>query len=196
MAVQRRGCYKSLIWILNAESTYLLGCGVDKLSLQSSRTGLMHSAVMSVRRQPVRSAFVDWFLPLWAFSPFEDLQAPMVLTGTLRKWNPCGTASSSVHPILSVCVCHPLSPRVTSYQLYCQAGALSTPWQTQCNEAMPWSGKHGLITRVYLQQFGTVEHAVQFALFVSMVLHATYPSNHFLSATFSSRASCSLSPQL
>ena len=60
---------------------------------------------MSVRRQPVRSAFVDWFLPLWAFSPFEDLQAPMVLTGTLRKWNPCGTASSSVHPILSVCVC-------------------------------------------------------------------------------------------
>ena len=49
---------------------------------------------------------------------------------------------------------------------------------------MPWSGKHGLITRVYLQQFGTVEHAVSFALFVSMVLHATYPSNHFLSATF------------
>ena len=66
-----------------------------------------------------------------------------------------------------------------------EAGALSTPWQTQCNEAMPWSGKHGLITRVYLQQFGTVEHAVPFALFVSMVLHATYPSNHFLSATCS-----------
>ena len=53
------------------------------------------------------------------------------------------------------------------------AGALSTPWQTQCNEAMPWSGKHGLITRVYLQQFGTVEDAVQCALFVSMVLHDT-----------------------
>ena len=33
------------------------------------------------------------------------------------------------------------------------AGALSTPWQTQCNEVMPWSGKHGLITRVYLRQF-------------------------------------------
>ena len=35
----------------------------------------------------------------------EDPQAPMVLTGTLRKWNPrpaCGTAFSSVHPILSV----------------------------------------------------------------------------------------------
>ena len=26
------------------------------------------------------------------------------------------------------------------------AGALETPWQTQCNEAMPWSGK----------QFGTL----------------------------------------
>ena len=44
VAVQRRGCYKSLIWILDAESTYLLGCGVDKLSLQSSRKGLMSSA--------------------------------------------------------------------------------------------------------------------------------------------------------
>ena len=32
----------------------------------------------------------------------------MVLTGTLRKWNPrpaCGTAFSSVHNISSVCVC-------------------------------------------------------------------------------------------
>ena len=47
---------------------------------------------------------------------------------------------------------------------------------------MPWSGKHGLITRVYLQQFGTVEHAVQFALFVSMVLHATYPQTGFPAA--------------
>ena len=38
----------------------------------------------------------------------EDPQAPMVLTGTLRNWNPrpaCGTALSSVHPILSVCIC-------------------------------------------------------------------------------------------
>ena len=35
----------------------------------------------------------------------EDPQAPMVLTGTLRNWNPrpaCGTAFSSAHPILSV----------------------------------------------------------------------------------------------
>ena len=40
-----------------------------------------------------------------ALFPLEDLQAPMVLTGTLRTWNPrpaCGTAVSSVHPILSV----------------------------------------------------------------------------------------------
>ena len=69
-----------------------------------------------------------------------------------------------------MCVCvHPW----TKGSQPTSAGALSTPWQTQCNEAMPWSGKHGLITRVYLQQFGTVEHAVQCALFVSMVLHDT-----------------------
>ena len=48
------------------------------------------------------------------------------------------------------------------FEGFLHAGALSTPRQTQCNEAMPWSGKHGLITRVYLPQFGTVEHAVQF----------------------------------
>ena len=93
-------------------------------------------------------------------------------------------------PITASCVCHTLILRFPTFTFFTltrvsQAGALSTPWQTQCNEAMPWSGKHGLITRVYLQQFGTVEHAVQCALFVSMVLHATYPSNHFLSATFS-----------
>ena len=61
---------------------------------------------MSVRRQPVRPAIVDWFLPLWALLPLEDLQDPVVRTCTLRKWNPrpaCGTAFSSVHPILSVC---------------------------------------------------------------------------------------------
>ena len=46
------------------------------------------------------------FLLLWAISPFEDLQDPVVRTCTLRKWNPrpaCGTAFSSVHHILSVC---------------------------------------------------------------------------------------------
>ena len=84
--------------------------------------------------------------------------------------------SEGVIRCVCVCVCHSLSPRVFTSKSWFQAGALSTPWQTQCNEAMPWSGKHGLITRVYLQQFGTVEHAVQFALLVSMVLHATYPS--------------------
>ena len=47
----------------------------------------------------------DLDLALLALLPLEDLQAPMVFTGTLRKWNPrpaCGTAFSSVHPILSV----------------------------------------------------------------------------------------------
>ena len=39
------------------------------------------------------------------------------------------------------------------------AGALSTPWQTQCNEAMFfWSGKHGLITRVYLQLYPRISY--------------------------------------
>ena len=68
-----------------------------------------------------------------------------------------------------VCVCQPLCRRVSTvrFRFLLQAGALSTPWQTQCNEAMPWSGKHGLITRVYLRQLGTVEHAVHFALFTS-----------------------------
>ena len=31
------------------------------------------------------------------------------------------------------------------------AGALGLPWQTQCNEAMPWKGKHDLISHVYLR---------------------------------------------
>ena len=97
--------------------------------------------------------------------------------------------------VLCVCVCvcvHPWTkgfPPPLPSQIFhhlSHAGALSTPWQTQCNEAMPWSGKHGLITRVYLQQFGTVEHAVQFALLVSMVFHASAPKTG-LSATFSSR---------
>ena len=67
----------------------------------------MHSADMNERRQPARSAIVDGFLPLWAFFPLKVLQVPAVRTCSLRNWNPrpaCGTAFSSVHPILSVCV--------------------------------------------------------------------------------------------
>ena len=59
----------------------------------------MRSADMNERRQFARPAIVDGVLPLWALCPLEDLQAPMVLTGTLRNWNPrpaCGTAISSV----------------------------------------------------------------------------------------------------
>ena len=40
-----------------------------------------------------------------ALLPLEDPQAPMVLTGTLRKWNPrpaCGTAIKSVRISMSV----------------------------------------------------------------------------------------------
>ena len=64
----------------------------------------MHSADMNERRQPARSAIVDGFLPLWAFFPLKVLQVPVVRTCSLRNWNPrpaCGTAFSSVHPILS-----------------------------------------------------------------------------------------------
>ena len=35
------------------------------------------------------------------------------------------------------------------YSLH-KARALGLPWQTQCNEAMPWRGKHDLISHVYL----------------------------------------------
>ena len=50
--------------------------------------GLMHWQSRTARRHLVRPVIVDWFLPLWATSPFEDLQAPMVLTGTLRRVAP------------------------------------------------------------------------------------------------------------
>ena len=75
VAVQRRGCYKSLIWILDAESTYLLGCGVDKLSLQSSRKGLMSSADVHGPPSSCRSDFVVLVLMLLASLPLTDPQA-------------------------------------------------------------------------------------------------------------------------
>ena len=38
------------------------------------------------RRHLVRPVIVDWFLPLWATSPFEDLQDPwFLLNGTLGR---------------------------------------------------------------------------------------------------------------
>jgi len=36
-------------------------------------------------------------------------------------------------------------------KLFSGAGALGLPWQTQCNEAMLWKGKHDLISHVYLR---------------------------------------------
>ena len=75
VAVQRRGCYKSLIWILDAESTYLLGCGVDKLSLQSSRKGPMSSADVHGPPSSCRSDFVVLVLMLLASLPLTDPQA-------------------------------------------------------------------------------------------------------------------------
>ena len=81
---------------------------INHLYLRNFKTfgkGLMRSADMNERRQPARPAIVDGFLPLWVLFPLEDLQAPMVLTGTLRNWNPrpaCGTAISSVRISTSV----------------------------------------------------------------------------------------------
>ena len=82
---------------------------------------------------------------------------------------------------LFVCVCQTLFLRAFSPlpRVLVQAGALNTPWQTQCNEAMPWSGKHGLITRVYLRQFGTVERAVQFTLLLPWFFMLPTPKQVF-----------------
>ena len=65
------------------------------------RTSL--AADMSDRRH--FDLFVAFDLALLASLPLTDLQAPMVLTGSLRKWNPrpaCGTAISSVRISISV----------------------------------------------------------------------------------------------
>ena len=65
------------------------------------RTSL--AADMSDRRH--FALFVAFDLALLASLPLPDPQAPMVLTGTLRKWNPrpaCGTAVKSVRISMSV----------------------------------------------------------------------------------------------
>ena len=103
VAVQRRGCYKSLIWILDAESTYLLGCGVDKLLLQSSGKGLMSSADVHDRRHFDLIADLD--LVLRASFPFKTSRFRWPPTDTLRNWYPrpaCGTAVKSVRISISV----------------------------------------------------------------------------------------------
>ena len=47
------------------------------------------------RRHLVRPAIVDWFLPLWATSPFEDLQDPWFLLVPLGN----GTLGRRVAPL-------------------------------------------------------------------------------------------------
>ena len=41
---------------------------------------------------------------------------------------------------------------------YLTAAALGLPWQTQCNEAMPWKGKHDLISHVYSNLQSRLSH--------------------------------------
>ena len=65
-----------------------------------------------------------------------------------------------------------------------EAGALSTPWQTQCNEAMPWSGKHGLITRVYLLHLELL-NTLSNLLFLFPWSFMLLPTNRFPTAAFS-----------
>ena len=63
----------------------------------------MHSADKSDRRHFDLFAALD--LEILAPSPFEDPEAPVVLTCTLRKWYPrpaCGTAVKSARISISV----------------------------------------------------------------------------------------------
>ena len=49
---------RAAMWLISGRDafwTYLLGCGVDKLSLQSSRKGLMSSADVHATSSPCRS---------------------------------------------------------------------------------------------------------------------------------------------
>ena len=77
------------------------------------RTSL--AADMSDRRH--FDLFVAFDLALLASLPLTDPQAPMVLTGSLRKWNPrpaCGTAISSVRISISVCMCESSACMISS----------------------------------------------------------------------------------
>ena len=79
------------MWLISGRDafwTYLLGCGVDKLSLQSSGKRLVSSADVHGPPSSCRSELVVLLLALWAPLPLEDPEAPVVLTGTLRKWYP------------------------------------------------------------------------------------------------------------
>ena len=65
------------MWLISGRDafwTYLLGCGVDKLSLQSSGKGLVSSADAHGPPSPCRSAFVDSMLALLASLLLTDLQ--------------------------------------------------------------------------------------------------------------------------
>ena len=69
-------------------------------------------------------------------------------------WIPCwklidGNILSLRSSFTRIAVHYKIIRHVTTGK-YFTAGALGLPWQTQCNEAMPWKGKHDLISHVYL----------------------------------------------
>ena len=107
---QRRPFHRVVIFLRDASGTYLLFpfpfLNGERLSQEPHDTVLFQSfGSLSADAFDSLAAFD---LTLLASLPLPDPQAPRVLTGTLRNWNPrpaCGTAFSSVHNISSVCVC-------------------------------------------------------------------------------------------
>ena len=140
---------------------------------------------MNERRQPARSAIVDGLLPLWAFFPLKVLQVPVVRTCSLRNWNPrpaCGTAFSSVHPILSVSTS--VTKSFDSFHPYERRGVQHL-WSTARNEAKTTDGK-GSRTLDPVPAMCFTSCDPNFPWFASMVvLHDTSRK------PFSCRVSCS-----
>lgn len=84
---------------------------------------------------------------------FPSSQAPAGTSQLLSKfWPGCLRPNPSATEIRvgsSVCVCVEFLKRRKTCTF--NAGAMGFAWQTQCNEAMPWKGKHDLTSHVYLQ---------------------------------------------
>ena len=94
VAVQRRGCFESLIWILDAESTYLLTCNVHKLWLYSYRFWFMVLHDTSPKPFPLsaaelQSAAVE-FLQMRINQLLKHLQLPGHFTLRFHRLFPLG----------------------------------------------------------------------------------------------------------
>ena len=96
------------------------------------------------------SLLADW-RGIWGVDDEKHHSLPFTnLENTAKEMlQTLGLRSLCVCVCMCVCVWNPLF-HAEQFCVTNLAGALSTPWQTQCNEAMPWSGKRGLINLVYL----------------------------------------------